>query len=82
MMGRDGRATLGGILTLGVVPILGPGPSVSLSLSLPASTPVDSTPPRPVLAWSTRGSGCGGGGGRESVSPGAMRDVMLSLFIT
>lgn len=29
---------------------LGPGPSVSLSLSLPASTPVDSTPPRPVLA--------------------------------
>lgn len=28
---------------------------LAVFLCLPGSTPVDSTPPRPVLAWTTRG---------------------------
>lgn len=69
---------------LGAVPIPGLRPSVSLSLSLPGSTPVDSTPPRLVVAWATQGRAAPDVGGRrgEAVSPGAMRHAMSSLLIT
>lgn len=59
MMGGDGRATLGGIFSLWVLYRYlswGGAEYRCVFVSLPASTPVDSTPPRPAMAWSTRGS--------------------------